>query len=63
MANTPVGVFLNFSKAIDTVDYSIPKLLNYGVRGIATQCFTSYLSNRRQFDVSVGMQSMMNLCH
>ena len=48
-------VFLDFSKTFDTVDHSIliTKLSNYGIRGIAKQWFTSYLTNKRQF-VSVG---------
>ena len=49
------GIFLDFSKAFDTVYHSLlmNKLINYGIRGIASQWFTSYLLNRRQF-VSIG---------
>ena len=44
-------IFVDFQKAIDTVDHHIllKKLEYYGVRGISNKWFTSYLSNRKQF--------------
>ena len=54
------GIFLDFSKAFNTVEYSIliKKLKHYGIRGIAKEWFTSYLSNRKQFTSVANISSV-----
>ena len=46
-----LGVFIDFSKAFDTVDHKIliEKLLHYGVNGNNLKWFSNYLTNRKQF--------------
>ena len=54
-----LGLFIDFTKAFDTVDHNILlyKLNHYGVRGHANNFFRSYLSNRSQFTVINGVES------
>ena len=46
-----IGVFLDFSKAFDTVDHKIllQKLNIYGIKNVPLQWFESYLSERTQY--------------
>ena len=48
---TPLNIFLDLSKAFDTLDHTIlsNKLLYYGIRGTAYNLLRSYLANREQF--------------
>ena len=58
-----IGVFLDFSKAFDTVDHNIllDKLDHYGIRGCTLSWFRSYLSHRFQYVTYNGSQSSQQL--
>ena len=47
----PFSIFLDLSKAFDTLDHTIPtqKLKHYGIKGCALKWLKYYLSNRNQY--------------
>ena len=49
--NFAIGIFIDLSKAFDTVDHSllIKKMQHYGIRGISLRWFSYYLNNRTQY--------------
>ena len=60
-----LGVFIDLSKAFDTVDHQIllKKLSLYGVKGKSLEWFESYLSERKQYiEVEGQKTSFLNSC-
>lgn len=57
--NFVMGIFLDLTKAFDTVDHTIllHKLKHYGIRGNSYSWFQSYLSNRTQYTAIDGICS------
>ena len=58
-----IGVFLDFSKAFDTVDHNIllEKLDFYGIKGVTYKWFEDYLSERKQYVTYNGITSDMEV--
>ena len=59
-----LGVFIDLSKAFDTVDHQIliKKLQYYGTDGTALEWFKSYLSSRKQYISSQSSQEISESC-
>ena len=64
--NFSCSVFIDLQKAFDTVDHEIliAKLHHYGIRGLASNWFKTYLSNRLQFvSISGKDSSLLPISH
>ena len=57
--NKTVGLFLNFSKAFDTINHKLllKKLEDYGIRDTCLNWINSYLTNRNQSVIYSGIKS------
>ena len=60
--NYVMGLFVDLTKAFDTVNHEILlyKMNNYGIRGHANNFFGSYLSNRKQYMSVNGTESKLS---
>ena len=58
-------IFVDIQKVFDTVGHNIPiqKLNHYGIRGVATNWFSSHLQNRLQYVSINGFNSMLEHIH
>ena len=49
--NHTIGIFIDLSKALDTIDHNklLIKLDNYGIRGTASALIENYITGRKQY--------------
>ena len=61
--NCVIGIFIDFSKAFDTVNHKLllQKMKLYGIQGTANQWFHDYLSNRYQYVTYNGVKSKQEI--
>ena len=61
--STPLNIYIDVSKAFDTLDHSIllSKFNYYGITGCENKLFVSYLSNRYQYVECNNAQSVTKL--
>ena len=63
--NYMFGIYIDLKKAFDTVQHDIllNKIRHYGIRGTAFEWFKSYLTKRKQYVITNGIQSdISELC-
>ncbi len=61
---TPINIYLDLSKAFDTLDHNIltQKLKYYGIKGINLELFQNYLTQRKQYvDFDNTKSDMLNI--
>ena len=59
----PISIFLDLSKAFDTLNHNIllNKLQHYGIRNQSLELCRSYLTNRKQYTINSSVPSEMHL--
>lgn len=62
--NTPISIFLDLSKAFDTLDHKIllEKLKYYGITGVAHKLMESYVTDRKQYvEIDGSKSNLLNV--